>query len=306
MARCLCCHGELSGGREHHPRCLRALFGTSRAPALPFTTHDIAGLAMRGGARMCVPGAQPKLLVRLDPESGRLEPAPEGSTHILKPEPRSHHELPANENLCMNIAADMGLPVPPHGLFRLADGKLCYVIKRFDRTASGAKLHVETLFQLLRSEDKYKASLEDAGRVLRLHARNVGLDSLELFERVLLLFLLGDGDMHLRNLALLERPDGGAGLAPCFDITCTKIHVPAQDDTALSLNGKKKGLGPADFQALAASLKLDSKAAGNSMRRFAGAKGRLLGLTEESQLSQLMRHKLAYVIGSRHKRLFGG
>ena len=303
MASCLCCHKPAGEGPPYHAKCLRSLFGTTRAPGIPFAAEDLHRLALKAGGRMSVPGAHIKLLVRFDPETRSLEPAAEGSTHLLKPESRKAPELPANENLCMSIAADLGLSVPPHGLFRMADGRLCYVVRRFDRAPDGARLHVETLFQLLGTESKHKGSIEDAGRALRAHARNVGLDVLELFERVLLSFLLGNGEMHMRDMALLLRPDGSTALAPCVGLACTKMYVPAQEDSALTVNGKRTKLSPEDFRALAASLRIPPKAAENSLRRLGEARRRIQALCGESQLTHLMRQKLAYVLDSRYRRL---
>lgn len=39
--------------------------------------------------------------------------------YILKPQTQSFRHLPENENHCMNMAAQLGIEVPPHGLFRL-------------------------------------------------------------------------------------------------------------------------------------------------------------------------------------------
>lgn len=103
----------------------------------------------------------------------------------------------------MSMAAALGMPVPPHGLFPMSDGRLCYVIKRFDRTDEGGKIGKEMMFQLLGATDKYSGSLESVGKAIRAHVENVGLDAIDFFERVLFCFLTGNGDMHLKNWALL-------------------------------------------------------------------------------------------------------
>ncbi len=252
---------------------------------------------------MSISGVQMKLSVRVNPGSLVLEPVAEGGTHILKPEPNQFPELPRNENLCMNFAAELKMSVPPHGLFPMADGTLCYIIKRFDRLEDSTKMHKETLFQILNADDKYKGSLEQIGKIIRTHVKNVGLDSINYFERVLLSFLIGNGDMHLKNWALLISEEGKAALAPCYDFASSKIYLPAEEDSALSINGRKNKLSRGDFEALAHSLEIDPKAAGNSLRKLYESMEQIIELSMHSELSDEWQQKLLDVINSRFERI---
>ena len=85
----------------------------------------------------------------MNKSSKDIEVTPEHGTHILKPEPNEYPEVPQNENACMAMAQELGMDVPPHGLFPMADGKLAYVVKRFDRLPDGSKIHKEDMAQLL-------------------------------------------------------------------------------------------------------------------------------------------------------------
>lgn len=303
MSRCLCCGKQLAGDGRYHPMCLRQLFGKGRLPSIPFGVSDLPAEIIRIGGRMSISGAQMKLSVRANPEGLVLETVAEGGTHILKPEPNQFPELPQNENLCMNVAAELKMPVPPHGLFPMADGKLCYIIKRFDRLEDGTKLHKETLFQILQAEEKYRGSLERVGKAIRAHTDNVGLDSIDFFERVLLSFLIGNGDMHLMNWALLIKEEGKAALAPCYDFVSSKIYIPEEEDSALSINGRKNKLSGGDFEVFADSLKIDSKAAENSLRKLSVAKEQILEMTMQSELSAERQQKLLDIINSRYERI---
>lgn len=303
MSRCLCCGKQLAGDGRYHPMCLRQLFGKGRLPSIPFGVSDLPAEIIRIGGRMSISGAQMKLSVRANPESLVLEAVAEGGTHILKPEPNQFPEIPQNENLCMNIAAELKMPVPPHGLFPMADGKLCYIIKRFDRLEDGTKLHKETLFQILQAEEKYRGSLERVGKAIRAHTDNVGLDSIDFFERVLLSFLIGNGDMHLKNWALLIKEEGKAALAPCYDFVSSKIYIPEEEDSALSINGRKNKLRRGDFEVFADSLKIDPKAAENSLQKLSVAKEQILEMTMQSELSAERQQKLLDIINSRYERI---
>lgn len=302
--RCLCCQKPLEAGARCHPRCLSRLFGGPRPPGIPFKAADLPAMVAKDKNRMSISGVQPKASVRLDKSSWTLEVVAAGGTHILKPEPEHFPQLPQNENLVMNMAEGLGLPVPPHGLFEMADGKLCYVIKRFDRTEDGRRIAKETMFQIIGSTDKYAGSLENVGKAIRAHAANVGLDMVDFFERVLFCFLTGNGDMHMKNWALL-----GAGrevaLAPCYDLVCSRLYIHGEDDTALTLNAKQNRLKRSDFEALAGHLGIAPKAAANILDKLRSAQEDLREMIINSELRSDSRQELLNIISSRHKRLYG-
>lgn len=302
-ARCRCCQSALDEEGRYHAKCLRALWGKAITPKIPFALADLPAKVTTAVDHMSISGVQVKALVRLN-QALELEVAPTGSTHILKPEPNEYPELPAMENACMSMAAALGMAVPPHGLFPMSDGQLCYVVKRFDRADDGGKIQKETMFQLLGATDKYKGSLESVGKAIRAYAENVGLDTVDFFERVLFCFLTGNGDMHLKNWALLIR-DKKAQLAPCYDFVCSKVYITNEEDSALMINAKKNKLKRSDFEGLAGYLKIDPKAAANVFAKMKNAQEKLRGLAIFSELNPSMRQRLEAVMAARFKKIFG-
>ncbi|MBI4677459.1 MAG: HipA domain-containing protein [Elusimicrobia bacterium] len=301
---CFCCQKPLEAGHRYHPRCLSRLFGGRLLPSIPFGRAEMPALVARAQGRMSISGVQMKLSARLDKGTGRLESAAAGGTHILKPEPERFPFIPRNENLCMNMAEEAGFPVPPHGLFAMADKSLCYVVKRFDRTDDGTKIQKETMFQILGATEKYAGSLEMVGKAIRSHVANVGLDTIDFFERVLFCFLTGNGDMHLKNWALLYHGKD-LSLAPCYDLVCSRVYIPNEDDSALTVNGKKNKLTRADFSALADSLGIDPKASANSFDKLRLAQEKLREMASSSELPFGLRQKLSHIIKTRYERLYG-
>lgn len=301
--RCLCCEQPLDEEGRYHARCLKALWGRAVTPKIPFAAKDLPEKVTTSADHMSISGVQAKALVRLNKDSGDIEFAPTGSTHILKPEPNEYPGLPAMENVCMTMADTLGMNVPPHGLFAMSDGRLCYIVKRFDRTEKGEKIQSETMFQILGSTDKYKGSLESVGKAIRAHAENVGLDTIDFFERVLLCFIIGNGDMHLKNWAFLIR-DKKAALAPVYDFVSSKVYIKRESDTALTLNAKKNKLKRADFESLADNLKIDPKAAANSFEKIKNAREKFRELVIYSELNSSMRQEFEDVLAERFKRLF--
>lgn len=301
--RCLCCEQRIDEEGRCHAKCLRALWDKAIAPKIPFAAKDLPEKVTTSKDHMSISGVQAKALVRLNKDSSELEFAPTGSTHILKPEPNEYPDLPAMENVCMVMAESIGMNVPPHGLFPLADGRLCYVIKRFDRTEDGGKIQNETMFQILGATDKYKGSLESVGKAIRTHAENVGLDTIDFFERVLLCFLIGNGDMHLKNWAFLIR-DKKASLAPVYDFVSSRVYFNNEEDSALMINAKKNKLTRPDFESLANYLKIDPKAAANSLQKMQNAQEKLRKLIIYSEMNPSMCQKFEDVIAERFSRLF--
>jgi serine/threonine-protein kinase HipA len=306
MTRCLCCEEPIDGGGKYHPKCLKGLFGRQQLPSIPFRLEDIPAQVINTGGRMSISGAQMKLSIRVNPANWTVETVATGGTHILKPEPSQFPELPQNENLCMNIAADLKLPVPLHGLFSMADGNLCYIIKRFDRLEDGTRLQNETMYQILESAEKYEGSLERVGKAIRAYVDNIGLDLIDFFERALLCFLIGNGDMHLKNWAILTKKNGARVLAPCYDIVSSRLYLPQEEDSALTINGKKNRLRRRDFETLAESLNIDQRAMNNSLEKVMGMKSRLLERCSNSRLSPDIQRKFAGIVDARFTRFTAG
>lgn len=301
--RCLCCQKPVETTERYHPRCLNRLFGTTRQPEIPFGVADLPGIVTKAEGRMSISGVQAKVSVRLDKASGKIESVVTGGTHILKPESDRFPQIPMNENLCMNMAEELGMRVPPHGLFAMSDGKLCYIIKRFDRTDDGSKIPNETTFQIAGSTDKYMGSLEQVGKTIRAHAANVGLDMIDFFERALLCFLTGNGDMHLKNWALLGQGKD-ITLAPCYDLVSSRLYIEKEEDSALTINAKKNKLKRSDFEALAKNLQIDAKAAANIFDKLKRAQETLHAMIVQSELRTDLRQELLSILGTRYKRLY--
>lgn len=302
---CLSCQRETNSTSPYHNKCLRDLYGVGYIPTIAFTVADLPSRVSQAAGKMSISGVQIKASVKLNPDNKQLEVAAEGGTHILKPEPTEFPELPANENLIMNMAHALKMAAPPHGLFKMADGKFCYIIKRFDRLPDGKKTHKEDMAQLLgfHTDAKYSGSLEAVGSVIIRHAANPYLELFDFFQRVIFNFAIGNGDMHLKNWSLLTPATGENGLAPCYDFVDSKMYLPDEDDSALPLGGKKNKLKRDDFEKFAQHLKLDSKAAANAINSVVEFKPDLLAMTRASFLSAERQELLSAIIEERISRL---
>lgn len=273
--RCsICC--ELSPGGECHPRCCQKLFGTKIPPAIPYTWKSLNALAEKVVRQsVSVPGVQPKLSMHLEqPEKGvfprRLTLVGMEGRFILKPPVAAYPEMPELEHLTMKMAVHFGIETALCGLSALEDGRWAFIARRMDRSRTG-KLHMEDMCQLTdrMTEQKYRGSLEQVGRAILQHTSNPGLDAVRFFEVVLYCFLTGNADMHLKNFSLLREEDGMVRLSPAYDLLPTVLLMPEDpEESALTLNGKKRKLVRADFLALARVLKLHDKVVEHTFDKF--------------------------------------
>jgi serine/threonine-protein kinase HipA len=309
--RCLACLEALDKGKgEYHPRCARAFFGSPEAPALEYGLADMEKLAAKVvRSHSVVPGVQSKISLDVEPsgsgKSSRLTLVGLWGRFILKPpSPRFPH-LTEIEDATMRLGAAAGLPVVPHILIPLASGELAYLTRRIDRASTG-KIAMEDLCQASGrlTEDKYKGSLEQAGRVVRRYSTQAGLDAINFFELAVFCFLTGNADMHLKNFSLWKPYPGEIQLTPAYGLLATKLVLPKdEEETALTLNGKKKNLGRKDFDALAAALEVNSKARDNAYARLLGIRKTASDVLEKSLLPKAVRESYGDLLAQRIARL---
>ncbi|HEX4697374.1 MAG TPA: HipA domain-containing protein [Candidatus Udaeobacter sp.] len=300
---CAICGKTSEAEGRYHPACLRRLFGTPSLPIIELTHAEVLARAQEMAGRMSISGVQPKL--SMSRQGSRLVPVSDGGQFILKPQTERFPLLPQNENLCITIAERMGIDVPPHGLFDLRDDSPAYIVRRFDRTPAGQKLRCEDFLQILGEDDKYAGSVERIGKKIRELSSVPGLDAQLFFERVLLNFLLGNGDAHLKNFSLLETEDGGLRLSPAYDIVCSKAVIPKETDFAVTLNGKSDKITRRDFEKFSEALKIPPKVVADIFERFGEGHSMMSDEISRSRLSAELQEKMQRVIEERRKRIFG-
>jgi serine/threonine-protein kinase HipA len=202
---------------------------------------------------------------------GVLVPAIEQPfTHILKPAGTAGFEsLPVVEWLCLELGRAIGFDVPAAALIEMPDGMPpALVVERFDirRSAEDERmLAMEDFCSILDlpSSAKYDGTIERIARALRSLSTEPLADLEILFKRALFAWFIADGDMHLKNLALLKTAIPGAQqfatvrFAPLYDAVTTRVFPGLGGDRmALKLNGKDDRLTRKDFTALARIIDL--------------------------------------------------
>ena len=265
-------------------------------------------------------GVQIKAPMYLD-DDGLLSPSSGlPFTQILKPAGTSGFQaLPVIEYLAMALGRASGLDAPATALVPMPDGMPpALLVERFDIRTSPEderRFALEDLCSVLDlpPDAKYDGTIERVARAVRPLSTSPEDDLLLLIRRALFAWLIGDGDMHLKNMALLKiaEPAGdrfsSIRLAPLYDAVTTKVFPNLEHDRmALKLNGKDDRLRRSDFMQVAATAGLS--AAGSAaaiddlLLRFAGAVEQI-SLPKLSDLDRDIQERAAMMIALGKERV---
>ncbi|MDG4896999.1 HipA domain-containing protein [Mesorhizobium sp. WSM4976] len=262
--------GRLREAMErHHPTARRrndfdllAILGADLSGAVQVLPSDGPHLDERPKARFSLAGVQLKLSVTRNTKTGALSLPMDGTLgrYIAKFPPAAFPGLSENEFANLALAAAIGMEVPAHELveeskfeelpeeFTMRSERKVLLVKRFDRSPIGQRIHVEDFAQVfgIHPSRKYEgAAFHDVAAILNGAVSPSA--ALEFVRRLALAALTGNGDMHLKNWSLIYAEDGDTpALAPVYDVLSTVPYIPT-DAMALSL-GKERS-----FKALTAS-----------------------------------------------------
>ncbi|MEA3222655.1 MAG: HipA domain-containing protein [Thermodesulfobacteriota bacterium] len=278
---------------------LKDMFNSSKWPVIDFNLGDISQKAQKLTGKLSISGVQPKLSVKLDKGQNMLIPTAEGGQYILKPQIPTFPNIPENEQCCMDIAEELNIDIPLHCLIPLKDKSLAYVVKRFDRIKD-MKIHQEDFAQILEQSDKYKGSVEQIGRRLKEISSAPGYDVQLLFERVVLNFIIGNGDAHLKNYSIFYKDENNIRLTPAYDVVCSKLVIPDEEDSAIPINGKKNKLEREDFDKLAEYLNIPIKV---RYERFEKKFDAMRKIIDRSSIAKEKQQQFLEIIEERLSRL---
>lgn len=262
MGKCLACYKEdLTNGNYYHRECSLRIFGTKEPPELNYNLADMKELARKiVRSQGIMTGVQPKIslgLEKTEKERGKLTLMM--GEFILKPPSQYYKQMPETEDLTMHLAGICKITTVPHALIPLASGELSYITRRIDRSGD-TKIHMEDFCQLseLLTEDKYRSSMERVGKLVEQLSSYPGLDLVNLFELTIFNYITGNNDMHLKNFSLIDN-EMGWQLSPAYDLlNVNLINEKDNEESALTIRGKKRKLNKQDFLQLGISYKLNS------------------------------------------------
>jgi len=282
---------QLAGGNRKFPH------------RLTFTRSDVVAFRLQAAEHMSISGVQDKISLKL--VRGQLLPTEQNGEYILKPVPavdvpRLKNDIPANEHLTMQIAAQVfGISTAVNTVIPFADGELAYLTRRFDRR-DGVAIGQEDFCQLSnRTEEtagrnyKYDGTYEEVGRILKQYCKAYRVEVEKLYGRIVYNYVFSNGDAHLRNFSLFESAFVDYILTPAYDLLCTSIHFPNEAMTALDMFDnfesesyrKNAFYKRPDFLKLAEFYGMDISRAGQVLQRFSERTDAVAALVGRSFLS---------------------
>lgn len=309
---CLYCYQPLSDDQiDFHPNCSKQFFGVETPPILSLSKDELLDLAQKLTAlSVTIPGVQPKLSLNLqtdpkDPKKSRLTIVGLWGQYILKPQSDHYPSLPENEDLTMHLAELAGIKTASHSLLRSTSGQLAYITKRFDRV-KGMKIPTEDFCQLMEvpstGRSKYdNGTMEQVGKTLAKYSSVPGLDLITYFDISVFSFLIGNSDLHLKNLSMIRTEDNQYRLSPAYDLISSKIALGKYDleQMALHLNGKKNKIRRKDFIALAENLKIATTMSGKIFSKYGSLIDEFGQLIQNSFLSDDLKEQYIHLIRER-------
>lgn len=250
------CYGCLEDKKlknNYCPKCLKSLFGGVSPKPLDFDKAQFYQTREELAEKMSISGVQDKISLALDNDS--LKPVAVNGKYILKPVPKNGRgmdgidDIAANEHLSMIISKEVfKIKTADCALIKFSDGELAYITKRFDYTSNGKKYDQEDFASVLgvtpaKDGANYKydsKSYVDCANAIKRYVP-ASIPAIEdFFKRILLNYLICNGDAHLKNFSLYSIPDkSDFMLTPNYDILNTRYHIKNESsDVAMELFDK--------------------------------------------------------------------
>lgn len=235
-------------------------------------------LALMGGSPQ---GARPKVLVYIDPVTGRM-----GNTDFAGAQPwlvkfpaqDEHPEVCALEDVYAECARQCGLETPDTRYFPLGDGLAGFGTMRFDR-AGGRRVPMHTLAGYTGANYQLPGSCDY--RTFQRATWQFTKDMREVrkaFERAVFNVLFNNRDDHPKNFSYLLTETRKWVLAPAYDITyCQGLGGWHQMDVM----GAAQSVGLRDLEGLGADAAISAAEVRQTIARFSSVAARLSAIARD-------------------------
>jgi len=166
-----------------------------------------------------------------------------GAAQILKLTPPPFPRLVENESFFMRMAAGCGLEVARTEMVHDRAGRSGLLVERFDRVATVdgvLRLHQEDGCQLCDAfpADKYRLRLVRIAEQVHRFATARPLALRDLVRLVAFSVLIGNEDLHAKNISLYRNAAGVVTLTPAYDLLST-LPYQLRHDMALDVEGRR-------------------------------------------------------------------
>lgn len=193
---------------------------------------------------------------------------PNGHLWIAKfPSVRDEHDVGAWELVVHTLARSCGLRVSESLAKRFANTHHTFLVKRFDRTPEGRRLHFASAMTLTGHRDGDDASTGvsylEIARVLINHGAETDTDLQELWLRIVFNLLVSNTDDHLRNHGFILVPGKGWRLSGAYDMN----PAPGSHGLKLNISEADNAMDLDLARSVAPYFRIDAKAANQLIER---------------------------------------
>lgn len=289
-----------------HAICLKRLFGRPELPDISsINDSSMVELALQSVGRLSISGVQAKLSVGF--ESSKIVPSSKKQKYIVKAVVPQWQDMPQNENLIMSLAGEAGINTPPHGLLKNSRNESFYIVKRFDRTGTGSRIHIEDFCQAgnVPRDMKYRKSAEFCGKLVNKVTTFPKIEIQKFFRLILFNFLVGNGDAHLKNYSFMYLKNRTV-LTPAYDLVSSSILIPGETASAITINGKDNKFRFKDFKALASNMKIPELQVNLFIKLLLDKLPSFFQMIEVAEFNAEMKDDLVNLIKQRAQVLSGG
>lgn len=189
-------------------------------------------------------------------------------SYILKLNPKDKPNLVQNEYHCLELARKCG--------FTTNDAKLLYdkhrnpvlLVERFDRK-NFQMIHQEDACQFMNKypADKYRIPFSEIVEQVSTLSTAPKIDTLKLILHYAFSYLIGNGDLHAKNISLQTDPKTGRiQLTPAYDLICTYLYKDRY--MALKLDGKDANIKRNDLLKLAVRFEINEKSISTALDKM--------------------------------------
>lgn len=229
-------------------------------------------------------GARPKASVA--DEAGRL--------YIAKfPSIRDTYDVGGWEMVVNALADGCGLQVAPAQARKFASDYHCFMVRRFDRTDTGQRLHFASAMTMTGHSDGDDASTGvsylELAEVIMGHGAQPNADLRELWSRIVFNILVSNTDDHLRNHGFILVPGKGWKLSQAYDMN----PVAHADGLKLNITDADNALDLELAREVAGYFRLNLQEADATIEEFRSIVGQWRVVAQQVGLSASEQDRMA-------------
>ena len=228
---------------------------------------------------------------------------------ILKLNPPEFPHVVENEAYFLRLARSAGLPVVDATLVYDNTGTAGLLIRRFDRTSRNESepksIACEDACQLLNlwPGDKYNDSSEALTQRISDVCASSSVAIRDVFRQFCFAWITGNGDVHAKNISVLEHTGQEWRVAPAYDLPSTLFY--GDYSMAISIDDRTTGLSRRRWLEFAHVIGLSQKAAERVIDDLLAATADLSSVIRDGVLpfDDKTNRDAARNIANRHKQL---